>query len=723
MPDLLKLEMGQRPGNGARSVAHAASQTLDVRDQPFIEFVAKPPPGQTVWGQRILRWLESGFSYVDHLLYRFLPPVFNPLGQIGAIANTCFVAALLSGIALLLWYSPSVHQAYSSLEIIRQSSWLGQWVRSLHRYSSDACVFLILLHALRMFLSRRFIGPRWLAWLTGIVLLAVVWFIGWTGYWLVWDVRAQHVALGTAKFLDQFPIATEPLARSFLTDQSVHSLLFFLVFFAHMLAPLAVGIGLWIHLMRVNRAKLFPRWQMIVWVTGSLAVLSALLPATSAVPAHMTVKVPRFTIDWWFLWPLGLTDRLGGRMLWGIFALAGMAVGSIPWWLAKRRLTLDRKATVDLSRCFGCTLCSQDCPFNAITMVPREDGRNFPVQSLVDPALCIGCGVCVGACDSQAINLPWLESREYGRHLKTWIETEIAQGKRPFVAFVCNEVTGSDLRIDPQGRSPDLPGYLVCPIPCVGWLSAELLERALQDGAGGVLIIGCGSSDPTCREGAKWLQQRLDGEREPKLNPKKADRALVNFVKFDRSSRGEFRQMARNFQQGVRAISPTSSCKPSLRWAVALALAVGLAAVTVSLSCLPYRSPLSTQPELVVSFMHRGEARQERPPTKEELAKRLPHMRAQVNLSRERVPVGLRVTIDGTTVLQHAYKPKGISADGPSMALEHLPISEGVHIVEVQIADTSDPDKWTYQWREQVEFKAQQTRVLLFETKSGFTLN
>jgi ferredoxin/coenzyme F420-reducing hydrogenase delta subunit len=606
---------------------------------------------------------------------------------------------------------------------MRQSSWLGQWVRSFHRYSSDACVFLILLHALRMFVARRFTGPRWLGWLTGIALIALVWFIGWTGYWLVWDVRAQHVALGTTKFLDQFPIATEPLARSFLTDESVHSLLFFLVFFVHMLAPLAVGIGLWMHLMRVNRAKLFPHWPMILWVAASLAVLSAVLPAVSAVPAQMTVKVPRFTIDWWFLWPLGLTDRLGGGMLWGVFLVTGLMASSIPWWLVKRKLTPERKATVELSRCFGCTLCSKDCPFNAITMVPREDGRNFAVQSVVDPALCTGCGVCVGACDSQAINLPWLDSRELGRHLKTWIETETAAGRRPFVAFVCDEIASSDLHVDLQGRSADLPGYRVCAVPCIGWLSAVLLEEALQDGVCGVLVVGCGSSDPACREGAKWLQQRLAGERAPKFDSKKADRSRVKFVQFDRSRRDEFRRRARSFQESRGDMSPAGACKPSLRWAVALALAVSLAAITVSFSSLPYRSPLSSQPELVVSFMHRGEAIEQRAPTKEELAKRLPHMRAQVNLSRERAPVRLRITVDGQNVLDRTYKPKGISGDGPSMALEHLALSAGAHSVQVEIADTPDPDKWTYQWRQQVEFQPHRTRVLLFESKAGFTLN
>ncbi|MFN7138399.1 MAG: cytochrome b N-terminal domain-containing protein, partial [Limisphaerales bacterium] len=208
--------------------------------------VANRPPAPVddtpaVRGEGSIRFLEKGALYLDRFIHRYLPPELNPFAQLGAIANTCLIIALISGVALLFWYTPSVHQAHASLETLKESSWLGQWVRSLHRYSSDACMFMVLLHAGRIFLQRRFTGSRWLAWTSGILLIALLWFVGWTGYWLVWDTRAQHVATGSAQFVDALPVFSEPLSRSFLTNESVHSLLFFLVFFSHMLLPLVMG--------------------------------------------------------------------------------------------------------------------------------------------------------------------------------------------------------------------------------------------------------------------------------------------------------------------------------------------------------------------------------------------------------------------------------------------------------------------------------------------------
>lgn len=689
-------------------------------------------PAAEIRGAAWLRKLEFAGHALDRLIHRALPPTLNPFSQLGAMANTCFLIALVSGILLLCWYSPSVHQAWQSLETMRANSFLGSLTRSVHRYSSDACVLFILLHAARVFLARRFAGPRWLAWSTGLGLLALVWAIGWSGYWLVWDVGAQHAALGTAKFIDRLPLLTEPMSASFLTNESVPSLLFFVIFFTHMLGPLGVGLGLWIHLQRVNRARLLTGRPLTLWITGSLLLISLLAPATSGPAADMLVKVERFSLDWWYLWPLALTDRLSGGLLWLLFLGAGIVTTTIPWWLVRRRaeakpepsvepVIAPRIATVELSRCFGCTLCAKDCPFNAITMVSRGDGRKFAVQSSVDPDLCVSCGVCAGACDSDAINLPAFNSRDVGGTLNAWLERDVAAGQPSFAALLCAESAGGGLRLDAEGRCPDLPGYRVCRVPCVGWISSGLIERALQHGAAGVLIVGCAEGDPNCREGTKWLRQRLDGKREPAFDSRKADRSRVHFVQFDAARPGDLIASATALRNGQL---PDMGTPPPVwrRWAGALILAAALGGVTLLVSQLPYRTAHDSRPSLVVSFNHGGQRITQKSLSKEDAAKRLPHMRNQVNLTRERVPVRLRVTVDGVVIHERSYAAKGLSSDGPSLALERFPMLPGRHQVVVELADTPG-SIWTQRWQSEVEFVPGQDRVLLFATKSGFTLH
>ena len=56
------------------------------------------------------------------------------------------------------------------------------------------------------------------------------------------------------------------------------------------------------------------------------------------------------------------------------------------------------RATVDETRCSGCRICNNMCPFNAILF--HED----LMISEVNPALCQGCGTCVAACPAGAIS-------------------------------------------------------------------------------------------------------------------------------------------------------------------------------------------------------------------------------------------------------------------------------------------------------------------------------
>jgi ferredoxin len=53
-----------------------------------------------------------------------------------------------------------------------------------------SAVIVSLLHAFRLFFMGRFRGPRWLAWVSGVVMMVVLWLAGVSGYWLIWDQSA-----------------------------------------------------------------------------------------------------------------------------------------------------------------------------------------------------------------------------------------------------------------------------------------------------------------------------------------------------------------------------------------------------------------------------------------------------------------------------------------------------------------------------------------------------
>ncbi len=705
---------------------------------PALDPPGSQPPPPPVRAARLFAAGDGLGTRLDALLERWLPRELNPLAQLGPAANSMLLLATLSGVLLLFWYSASVQAAWHSLADLGPRS-LGGLVRSVHRYSSDLAMLLVLAHAVRTFLARKFADARWLAWVSGIALLGLVWFIGWSGYWLVWDVRAQLLALDTMKAVDVLPIFGEPMRRLFTSDQTVPSLLFFVVFFLHMVLPLGIAGGLCLHLARLSRSQLLPNWRLTAWLTGAIVVAALMYPATNAAAARMAVKPTTLTMDWWFLWPLAVTARLSGGGLWVATFLATTGLMTVPWWLARRRPRPVYQATVNVSRCFSCTLCSHDCPFGAITMVPRTDGKPFPSQAQIDPDRCIGCGVCAGACDTQGIGLAWFDAQQVTRELEAFVATEVTRGTAPAFAFVCAQTDGGWELFDSVAWARRLPGYTVKPIPCVGWVEPKLIERLISKGAAAVLIVGCGSSEAFCKEGNQWLPARLNGTREPEFRPSRADPRKVAHVSFDpwrpqrlTDAAARLRQVERVDLNALESGSLQGSALGSMRstakafalaksWFVGLSVTACALVVLLFVSEAPFRNPAPAGPEFVFTFRAYGEwvSGQAAALPDPALDRRPVHMRTAQPTERTRSPVSVQLDVDGRTQV-HVFRPKGFKSDGASVGELRLPLTPGRHRVTVSVATARNPDAARQTWSAEIDAQLGRLAVLSLEGNRGF---
>jgi len=727
---------------------------------------AQPP----VLGSALWRPIDRLYLRATNALRRALPDALNPLLQIGAIANIALIAAIASGILLLIWYTPSHTGAWQSTTDMAAAPLTAGLMRSLHRYASDAAVLFSLLHGLQILAARRVAGPRWVAWVTGLLAVGLVWFIGWTGYWLVWDERAQLVATGTAKMLDVLPIFTDPLSRSFITNESVSSLLFFVVFFLHMLLPLLIGILLWLHLTRLSRPRFLPPWTLTAWVVGTLVALSLILPATSAPAADMTRVPASMTMDWWYLLPVALTDRLGGGMLWLVSFVVGVVVLGAPWWLVRKRAprpvaesapaptptgpAVDETcrvtgatitpapaptalpasppqdprraavASVDEAKCNACETCYRDCPYDAISMVARTDGRKFPSVAFVDPDRCVGCGICAGSCDSSGIGLPWLTQPAERHRMDAWLEASPAGSLH--VAFACARSAASTLTVQDDGTSPELPGYRVLPVPCAGWVHPLTIERALRRGAAGVAIVSCRPGSCAYREGATWTKDRVAGTREPVFRADHADPRKVMHIQLDAHERDRLIAEARGFRgDGQEPVAPVATDGTHRAPSRAIAVLVGLfvaalfAAMTWLPSDLPYHTPATPEPQLVVSFKLAGEVTERcRTRTSEELAALPAHKRVPKVCERGREPVHLIVKIDDAVVIDRDYEPSGAFGDGASVAVETLDVPAGRRRVTLSLSTGSNAPSSD---ERELDFQLHSRRVVMFDRLLGFS--
>ena len=89
------------------------------------------------------------------------------------------------------------------------------------------------------------------------------------------------------------------------------------------------------------------------------------------------------------------TSVIPGGQPW-LYILGGFVLlALLPWAPPAKPVPA---AIVNLDNCNGCSRCFDDCPFGALTMVPRTDGRAYDLEPIVDLGTCTSCGICAGSC-------------------------------------------------------------------------------------------------------------------------------------------------------------------------------------------------------------------------------------------------------------------------------------------------------------------------------------
>jgi ferredoxin len=442
----------------------------------------------------------------DALVNRLYGSHLNPLYQSGTIAAALLLVLLVTGLWLVLFYR--IGAPWASVARITEDPWVGNWMRGVHRYASDAAVVATAAHAARMVVQRRTWGPRALAWVSGLVLLGLLLFCGVTGFVLVWDTFGRALAVEGARILDALPILSEPVSRAFLGERPVPGTFFFLTLFIHLAIPLGLGLALWLHVSRLARPVLLPPRRVTWAVTGLLLVAALALPLGMD-PEGSAFRLPeRITVDWFYGWWLPVTTPLSPGTAWlvGIGLTAVLLL--VPRWT--RPAPGARPASVvDEAICVGCRQCAWDCPYEAITMLPRIAGR-ADLVARVEPARCVSCGICAGSCAPMGVGPPGRTGRDQLEGIRAFLE-EPERWPGELIAIACEHGAGALAAVLRR------EGAVVYPVSCAGNLHTSVIELLVRGGAGGVLVLSCHPRDCRNREGPRWLLGRIYHGREAEL--------------------------------------------------------------------------------------------------------------------------------------------------------------------------------------------------------------
>jgi len=467
---------------------------------------------------------------VERPFDRAFPDGLNPWRHLGGLAYLLFWIVAATGIYVYIGFDTRADGAYASVERLTSNDFpLGSLARSLHRYASDAFVLVTLLHLVREWARGRYAHWRRFSWLTGVLALWLVFASGIGGFWLVWDRLAQYSLVATMEWLDALPFFDGALIRNFIAPDAVNDRFFSLLIFLHIGIPLALLATMWVHLQRLAVPASSPPRALTLGTLAAITLLCLVLPVTSDAPAALALAPSVLRLDWFYLGVHAFADVFSPHALWLATGGGTLFLLALPYLSRGARTARPAVAIVDPANCNGCGRCFADCPYAAVTLQPRRDGRPLPRQAVVDPDLCAACGICAGACPSSTpfrsvaelvsgIDLPQAPIDA----LRARLEAALARIGRGtggttaprIVVFGCVPAQGgADLEPFDDACTATLP------LLCAAQLPPSFVEYALRAGADGVLVTGCRAGDCAFRLGQRWVDERFAGTRAPRLRP------------------------------------------------------------------------------------------------------------------------------------------------------------------------------------------------------------
>jgi quinol-cytochrome oxidoreductase complex cytochrome b subunit len=185
---------------------------------------------------------------------------------LGIVTLALFVLLTFTGILLMVYYKPSVDQAYDSMKDIMFVVPTGRFIRNIHRWSAHAMVACVILHMARVFYTASYKKPREFNWILGMILFVLTLALSFTGYLLPWDQLAFWAitiganiaqspreitdALGITQFFDPGEMQKELLLGAHYVGQE--ALTRFCVLHV-MVLPLLATIVIAVHMWRLRK--------------------------------------------------------------------------------------------------------------------------------------------------------------------------------------------------------------------------------------------------------------------------------------------------------------------------------------------------------------------------------------------------------------------------------------------------------------------------------------
>jgi len=173
---------------------------------------------------------------------------------LGTMTFGTFIILVVTGILLMLYYHPSVPQAYADTKDLQFVVSSGLFLRNLHRWSAHAMVFLVFAHMFKVFYRGAYRPPREFNWVIGVILLLITLLLSYTGYLLPWDQLAFWAITVGSNIASAVPVFGNKVHFLLLGGNLVNANALLRFYVLHcMILPLAAIFLIAIHFWRIRK--------------------------------------------------------------------------------------------------------------------------------------------------------------------------------------------------------------------------------------------------------------------------------------------------------------------------------------------------------------------------------------------------------------------------------------------------------------------------------------
>jgi len=205
---------------------------------PYVPPAYEPP-------NAALRWLEDrlpivGLAYSAAVSYP-TPRNLNYWWTFGGILTFMLVVQIITGIILVMHFTPHVDLAFISVEQIMRDVNYGWLLRYLHSNGAAMFFLAVYIHMFRGMYYGSYKAPREVLWILGVIIYLLMMATGFMGYVLPWGQMSFWAATVITNLFSAIPVVGDPIVTWLWGGYSVGNPTLNRFFSLHYLLPFAIA--------------------------------------------------------------------------------------------------------------------------------------------------------------------------------------------------------------------------------------------------------------------------------------------------------------------------------------------------------------------------------------------------------------------------------------------------------------------------------------------------